>query len=178
MYRKIERLADMIARTLALLGGLVLALVVVMTCVSIIGRALLPLNIGAGPIRGIYDFTEIGMAVAVFAFLPYCQMTQGHAAVDLLKPVFPSALNVWLDVFFNAAMLVIASVGTWRLYLGMRDKMTFGETTLIAQVPVWHGYAAALLGAAGFVFVTAFCVIRAVRIATGHQAEVPRNVQH
>jgi len=64
-------------------------------------------------------------------------------------------------------MAVVAIVGTYRLYLGMQDKLSFGETTLIAQIPVWQGYAAGLIGAAGFVVVALFCTLRAARRLAG-----------
>lgn len=167
MYQQFYRFADLVARLLAYAGGAVLLVIIVLTCVSIIGRALVPLNLGLGSIRGIYDMTEIGMAAAVFAFLPLAQITDAHARVDLFEPAFPLQMNRFLDLVFNAGMLLLAVVGTWRLYLGMLDKLQFGETTLIAQIPVWQGYAAGLVGAGGFVFVAAFCVLRAGRRLAG-----------
>lgn len=152
---------------LALAGGAVLLCIVVLTCVSIAGRALVPFDIGVGPIRGIYDFTEIGMASAIFAFLPWAHLREAHARVDLFQPAIPTGVNNLLDLLYNIAMCVVAVVGSYRLYLGMMDKLSFGETTLIAQVPVWQGYAASLIGGIGFVLVAVFCVIRAVRRMTG-----------
>jgi len=81
----------------------------------------------------------------------------------------PKTADQTLDVLFNAAMAFVAIVGTHRLYLGMLDKMSFGETTLIAQIPVWQGYAAGLVGAIGFVIVSAFCTLRAFRRLIGYE---------
>ena len=174
MYRALYRLADGVARLLALLGGAVLVAVILMTCVSIAGRALVPLDIGVGPIRGIYDFTEIGMAAAVFAFLPWCQLQRAHASVDLFSATFPPVMNRALDLIFDLAMLGAAAFGAWRLWLGMQDKLSYGETTQIAQIPVWYGYAAAMVGATGFVIVAAFCVLRSARALAGHSEEPAR----
>lgn len=167
MYRRLQIIVELIARLLAIGGGAVLLCIVALTCVSIIGRALVPLDIGLGPIRGIYDLTEIGMAAAIFAFLPWAQFNEAHARVDLFQPVMPKTMDRLLDLLFNVAMLVVAAVGTWRLYLGMQDKLSFGETTLIAQIPVWQGYAASLAGAVGFIIVAAFCVVRSGRRIAG-----------
>ena len=167
MYRRLQLIVELIARGLALAGGAVLLCLIALTCVSILGRALVPLDIGVGPIRGIYDMTEIGMAAAIFAFLPWAQFTEAHARVDLFQSVMPRTMDQLLDLAFNIGMLVVASVGTWRLYLGMQDKLSFGETTLIAQIPVWQGYAASLVGAVGFILVSAFCVLRAGRRIAG-----------
>lgn len=167
MYRLLFAFSDLIARALALLGGFVLLIIIVLTCYSIFGRAMVPFDIGIRPIRGIYDITEIGMAVAIFAFLPYAQITDAHAKVDLFQPFMSNRLNIVLELIFNILMCFVAAVGTWRLYLGMLDKQAFGETTLIAQIPVWQGYAAGLIGAVGFVFVAGFCVLRSTRRVIG-----------
>ncbi len=160
MYLLLERIAETIARFLALAGGAVLLTITAMTVVSITGRLFVSLDIGIGPIRGIYDYTEIGMAAAVFAFLPWAQFKEAHARVDLFQFVMPKQLDLFLDFLFNIAMTFVAAILAWRLYLGMLDKQSYNETTLIAQIPVWQGYAAGLFGAVGFAIVSAFCVLR------------------
>lgn len=163
MYQLMSKLSAKLAEALALVGGLILLGLIALTCVSILGRALVPLGIGIGPIRGIYDMTEIGMAAAIFAFLPLAQFREAHARVDLFQAAIPPRVNLAFDVVFNAGMLLVAVIGTHRLYLGMIDKLGYGETTLIAQIPVWQGYATSLVGGIGFVIVAAFCMLRAVR---------------
>ncbi len=172
MYQTLNRLAEALAKGLALAGGAVLLAITVLTCLSIAGRALVPLDLGVGPIRGIYDMTEIGMAAAVFAFLPWAQFQEAHARVDLFRWAIPKAMDRVLDLLFNAAMAFVAMVGTYRLYLGMQDKLSFGETTLIAQIPVWQGFAAGLVGAVGFVVVSLFCTLRSARRLAGHEDKV------
>lgn len=173
MYRTLHMLAEFLARVLALAGGAVLIVVTALTCISIAGRVLVPLDIGLGPIRGIYDMTEIGMAAAIFAFMPWAQLREAHARVDLFQWAIPTKMDQLLDLLFNAAMAFVAFVGTYRLYLGMQDKLSFGETTLIAQIPVWQGYAAGLVGAVGFVIVALFCTLRAGRRLAGHEDQTP-----
>ena len=167
MYQMLHRCAETLARMLALAGGLLLIGLVALTCVSIIGRAFVPLDIGIGPIRGIYDMTEIAMAAAICAFLPWAQLNDAHARVDLFQWILPHKADQALDLAFNAAMAFAAAAGSWRLYLGLQDKLHYGETTLIAQIPVWQGYAAALAGAVGFVLVALFCTLRAARRLAG-----------
>lgn len=61
-----------------------------------------------------------------------------------------------LNVIVDLGMLIAAVLIAWRLYLGMTDKLRYGETTFIMQLPVWWGYAASLVGAVAFALVTAF----------------------
>ena len=178
VYRILHRIADFLARGLALGGGLVLLVIIVMTCISITGRVFVPFEIEwmmfgqpfkLGPIRGIYDMTEIAMAAAIFAFLPLTQFREAHARVDLFQRVIPKKLDQLLDLLFNVIMTAFAAVGTWRLFLGLQDKLAYGEITLIAQIPVWQGFAAAMVGAVGFVLVSAFCVLRSGRRFAGYE---------
>ena len=89
MYAASYKVADFIARGLAYAGGGILIVITLLTCASIAGRAFVPLDVGIGPIRGIYDITEIGMAAAVFAFLPWAQLRETHARVDLFQAALP-----------------------------------------------------------------------------------------
>ncbi|MEK9725330.1 MAG: hypothetical protein VW405_17875, partial [Rhodospirillaceae bacterium] len=54
----------------ALLGGLVLLAVVLINAYSIVTAALIN-----KPFPGDFELTEMGVAVASFCFLPYCQLT-------------------------------------------------------------------------------------------------------
>ena len=66
-------------------------------------------------------------------------------------------------------MAFVAGVGTYRLYLGMQDKLSYGETHADRADPVWYGYAAGLVGAIGFVIVALFCTLRAARRLAGYR---------
>lgn len=163
----LEKWARGLAVALALAGGVVLLAIIALNTVSIALRALLPLGIGDGPFLGVYDMTEMGIAIAVFAFLPYCQLAKGHASVDLIKGRIGRRFDAFSQLIFNVVMLVFAVVVTWRLYLGTLDKYAFGETTFIAQIPLWFGYSACLVGAVGFCLVSMFCVARALSALMG-----------
>ena len=53
MYRSLNTAAEILARLLAYAGGAVLLGITLLTCVSIIGRVFVPLNIGIGPIAAL-----------------------------------------------------------------------------------------------------------------------------
>lgn len=171
MYQSLNNATAAIARWTALVGGLVLLFVVVISCVSIAGRALAQLGIDSGPIPGIYEIVEIGVGFAIFAFLPWCQLQRGHARVDLFENLLGPRLNRVIDLVSDVLIFVIATIIAWRLWLGMLDKQSYSETTWILQIPVWTAYCGALFGAISFVLVSAFCVIRALRTFTDMKAE-------
>ncbi len=167
MGRTIERFIEGLARLTAFAGGLALLAVVVMTCISITGRALSGLVPGFGPIPGDFELVEIGVGFAIFAFLPWCQLKRGHATVDILQPRFGRAMNALVDFVSDILMFTAAALIGWRLWDGMLDKKDYGETTFILQFPVWIAYAAACAGALVFVLVSLYCILRSGRALAG-----------
>ncbi|MGH1329656.1 MAG: TRAP transporter small permease [Paracoccaceae bacterium] len=149
-----------LARYTALLGGIVLIAVVIMSCVSIIGRALS--IIGLSSIPGDFEMVEMGIGFAVFASLPWCHLNKGHASVDLFQPAFGRYLNAVIDVVADALMFVVSALIARQLWLGMLDKKQYSETTFILQFPVYYAYAAAMLGAVVFVIVSLYCFGRSI----------------
>ena len=170
-----------IARFMALLGGIVLSVLVLMVCLSILGRTLNGLlhtmvasgvlagaaqgliDFGIGPVTGDFELVEAGVAFAVFAFLPLCHITAGHASVDIFTSWMPDGaqrvLNVLIEVLFAVVLVVIAV----QLYEGMQSKMRSGQTTFLLQFPIWWAYAASLSGAVVSAIVGVF--MAALRIA-------------
>lgn len=157
-----------LARGLAVVGGLVLVAVTVMTVASISGRALIPL--GLGPIPGDFELVEAGVGFAVFAFLPWCQINSGHATVDLFTSFLSPRVNRVIDLVAEILMTIALGLIAWRLYFGMLDKMRYGETTFILQFPVWWPFAACMVAATVTVIVSVYLVaVRVREVAAGRQ---------
>ena len=127
---------------LALAGGAVLVAITVLTIASITGRAFI--FAGLSPVPGDFELVEAGTALAVFCFLPWCQLRGGHVSVDLLAGRYGDAMNTVLAFVWN--ILITAATGfiAWRLWYGMLDKMRYNETSFILQIPVWMFYAACI----------------------------------
>lgn len=156
-----------LARVMALSGGLVLTALILMTAASVSGRALIPF--GLGPIPGDFELVEAGTGFAVFAFLPWCHLNRGHASVEILTMYFGTAANRLIDVVADALMLAVAALIARQHWLGTVDKFSYGETSFILQYPVWWAYGAAMVGAAVFVIVSAYCLYRSLAALTGHR---------
>ena len=175
LEQRVGRALALPARWLAYFGGLVLTLIALLTGVSVIGRALT--GFGLAPIRGDFELVEIGSAVAVFCFLPWCQLNRGHVRVDILTHVLPNRMNALLEIIGDVAISLIAFVITWRLWMGMgervtwfsqpvRDALGFGykpfspESTFILGWPTWYGYLAGLVGCVLFTIIALYTVWR------------------
>jgi TRAP-type C4-dicarboxylate transport system permease small subunit len=163
-----------LANTMALLGGLVLLVLVTVTCLSIIGRILNTLGnsdtiesaspfiagifASFGPIRGDFEIVEAGMAFAIMAFLPLCQVNRSHAIVEVATSFLSERVNGALALLWETVFAFVMVIIAWRLYVGTLGKMRYGETTFMLQYPVWWGYAACTAAA----FVAAFVAVYSV----------------
>ena len=171
-YALADGLAGALARILAWAGGLVLIALVAMTCLSVLGRALVPL--GGAPLAGDFEMVELGIGFAVFSFLPWTQYAGAHARVGLFERAFGPRLSGLLDLAAEMLMAGAAVLLTWRLWLGMVDKRSYGETSMILQWPVWHAYAAGFAASVAWSFVALFCAVRAARALASHAAPASR----
>lgn len=133
------------SRALAWFGAFVLVLISAVTVASIVGRALA--FAGLGPVRGDFELVEAGTALAVFCFMPWCHLHNGHAVVDMLWKAYPAPMRRVLQVGTDALMLLVWVVLVWRMALAMHDYRSNGEVSFILQMPVWWGYAASLVPA-------------------------------
>jgi len=154
----VENKLEALAKFSALIGGLVLVAVMIMSVLSIAGRALVP--IGLTPIPGDFELVEVGTAFAVFCFLPLCQLKSGHVTVDLIVPAIGPRNDAILAVFHNLLMTVVLVFITWRAFGGLQDVKQYNETSFILQFPLWWGYAVCLPFAGLAAVVSAFTAWR------------------
>lgn len=175
-----------VARVMAFVGGAVLSVLILLTCVSILGRSLngvlhsdavqsvapalakALLAAGIGPVDGDFEIVESGMAFAIFAFLPLCQMTGSHATVDVFTSGMSAKVNRWLrwvaEILFALVLIVIAV----QLFGGMQSKLRSGQTTLLLEYPVWWSYALSVVGAVTAALVAVYvAAMRTVEVTTG-----------
>lgn len=137
------------------IGGLALLMITALTIASVVGR-----EVFSTPIPGDFELVEIGCAIAVFAFFPYCQMVGGNVIVDLFTTWTSARTRALLDLIANLAFTLVAAVLTWRTAAGAADLMHYGEQTMVLRVPLWWGCAA---GVFGFGFLTVVCAYTAWR---------------
>jgi len=123
----------------ALAGGLVLLGVALMTAWSAITGWVF-----GKPLPGDFELTEIFVAVAIFAFLPYCQLTDANVTADLFTARAGPRAVAAFGLLAALLALGIAALLTWRTWAGLIDYRKYVETTAILKIPVWTAYVPAL----------------------------------
>jgi TRAP-type C4-dicarboxylate transport system permease small subunit len=180
----LREFVNAVARIMAILGGLVLTALVILTCVSVLGRGLntlghsdlletsLPgfatwlIGTGVGPVSGDFELVQAGMAFTIFAFLPICQFKNEHATVDIFTNALPQVANRWLAVFWEIMLSLVIIIIGWRLFEGLAVKIDNGQTTFLLQFPVWWAYAASFAAAVVAGLVGVYCAIGRLMDAT------------
>jgi len=165
MFALIHRSMRGIGFAFALIGGLALSGVILMVFVSITGGTISRIfrsefmmtwvpglaqavtDSGIGAFSAAYESLEFAMPVVIFCFLVWCQITAGHAAVDVftngLGPRAKRILAAGIEVVFAVVLILIAI----QLYTGMNVQARRGTMTFLLQLPTWWSYAAATVPA-------------------------------
>ncbi|MCO5730998.1 TRAP transporter small permease [Rhizobium sp. SSA_523] len=133
------RLTEAMATGLVALGGLCLVGASVLTGFSIFG------SFALRPIPGEIEIVEALCGLAVFAFLPFCQLKRGHVGVDMLIEAFGrKAMNI-TQLAGDVIIALLIGLLSWRHAIGLMDKFGNGETTPLLLLPIWWGYAIAMV---------------------------------
>jgi len=119
----------------ALLGGLVLLAVVFMTTYSALASFLI-----SKPFPGDFELTQMGVAVAAFAFLPYCQLSFANVSADIFTAGVSQATARNLNRLGSLVALCFSLLLIWRMYAGLLDYQTYLEITAILQIPLWYAF--------------------------------------
>ena len=120
----------------AMLGGILLMLIALMTVASVVGRA------GFGkPVPGDIEVTQYAIAVAISAFLPYCLFSGGNLIVDFFTAKAKERTKRVLDAIGALTLALAMGLFAWRTTVGMVSVKEAGETSMVVSVPLWWTYA-------------------------------------
>lgn len=147
----IIRLARRIIEGWALLGGVVLLSIALMSTWSATSGFLF-----GKPLPGDFEMVEVLVAVAAFAFLPYCQITDANVTADIFTAKAGPRTIAMFGLLASVIALGIALILLWRMSAGLQDYRQYVETTAILKFPIWVAYIPALVS---LVLLTVACLI-------------------
>ncbi|MFN4100308.1 MAG: TRAP transporter small permease [Pararhodobacter sp.] len=181
MLRAIHKAFYGLAWTMAVIGGIVLTLLVLMLCISILGRTAsgflysawmqgnMPgvaqwlLSAGVGPIYGDYELLVAGLAFSIFCFLGWCQLTAGHATVDVFTLALSQRTKRWMQMVIEIVFAGVLVLIAYQLHDGMQTIARRRSTTFLLQYPLWWNYALILVPAIATAIISVYMAL--VRIA-------------
>ena len=133
-FRLLTQLGEKLISVWALVGGLILLSVVSLNIGSIIGGIMLI------HVRGDFELTQIGVAVAVFCFLPYCQLHKHNVTADIFTFWANNKTILLLRISGAVVALLFSILLLWRMTDGMLDQKKYDYTTAILQFPIWMAF--------------------------------------
>jgi TRAP-type C4-dicarboxylate transport system permease small subunit len=142
-WARLISLARSAIRLWALLGGLVLIALVSMTAASAISNLLFN-----KPFPGDFEIVKHGVAIAAFAFLPYCQLTQSNVTVDVFTERMSDHAKSVMVLVASLIAAATAIVIFRQMWLGMLDYIRYGEAMVSVPIKLWTAFPPALVSLA------------------------------
>ena len=125
-----------LAKACAILAGVLLTVITLMTCVSLIGR-----NTTGWTIVGDFELTGFAAGAAIALFLPWCQATRGNIIVDFFTVKASPATRSRLDRFGALVLALSLAFMTWRTTLGGLNAWNTQAGSMMLGAPEWMVYA-------------------------------------
>lgn len=130
------RILDPVCKAFAVLSGLILIAMALMSLWSIAGRAL-----WGKALVGDYELVQYMTAVAVALSLPYANWIGGHVIVDFFTAKARARTNALLDLLAYWVMAFFSFLIAWRLAVGMLDLRATHDASMLLGIPTWWAYA-------------------------------------
>ena len=128
-------LLEKAAKLCAVLAGVLLVVITLMTCVSLIGR-----NTVGWTIVGAFELSGFAAGAAIALFMPWCQVRRGNIIVDFFTTRASPAVQDRLDRF-GALMLALAmGLMAWRTTIGGLDAWRTQAESMMMGFPQWIVY--------------------------------------
>lgn len=131
------KILESLAKLCAILAGVLLTGITLMTCISLIGR-----NTVGWTIVGDFELSGAAAGAAIALFLPWCQVRRGNIIVDFFTAKASPRTNATLDRL--GALLLALSMGllAWRTAIGGVKAWDSKSGTMMIGFPEWIVYSA------------------------------------
>ncbi|MFM2111717.1 MAG: hypothetical protein RLZZ271_377 [Pseudomonadota bacterium] len=130
------KIISALAKFCAILAGVLLTFITMLTCISILGR-----EFAGKPITGDFELAGVAAGAAVALFMPWCQYRKGNIIVDFFTSKASNQTNALLDRFGALTMALMMGVVAWRTVFGGLNSHDSHSGTMILGFPEWITYA-------------------------------------
>lgn len=125
-----------LARLFAIVAGVLLTFITLMTCASIVGREFF-----GNAISGDFELSGAATGAAIAMFMPWCQAKRGNIIVDFFTTKCSDAANGAMDRFGAAILSACFALLAWRTALGGLSAYSANSGTMILGFPEWIVFA-------------------------------------
>lgn len=121
-----------LSKMVAIAGGLIFVVLVVMSIISIVGRKLFSIVV-----PGDFELLQMGAAFASASFFAYCHMIHGDVKVDFFTSYMAPRKVALLDSVGSLLIGLFGALVAWRTAVGAASLQETHETSMILGWPVW-----------------------------------------
>ncbi len=129
------RLLESLAKLCAVLAGVLLIAVTLMTCGSLIGRNFIGMTI-----VGDFELSGAAAGAAIALFMPWCQYERGNIIVDFFTAGVADERRESLDRFGALLLGLTMALLAWRTSIGGINAWNSGSGTMLIGFPEWVVY--------------------------------------
>lgn len=130
-YRRYVSVLRVVVGALAVVAGLAVAAMIVVTGVDVAGRRF------GHPLKGAYDIVEILGAITIAGGLPYTTGCKGHVAIEFFFQRLSRLGRIIVDTFVRTITIPMFSFLTWRfIHYGLELKAS-GQGTPTMGWPIF-----------------------------------------
>ena len=131
------RLLESLAKLCAILAGVLLTVVTLMTCGSLIGR-----NLFGATIVGDFELSGAAAGAAIALFMPWCQFRRSNIIVDFFTARASQSRREELDRLGALLLGLTMALLAWRTTIGGINAWKSGSGTMLIGFPEWVIYVA------------------------------------
>jgi len=129
------KLLEDLAKLCAVIAGVLLTVITLMTCVSLIGR-----NTTGWTIVGDFELSGSAAGAAIALFMPWCQVKRGNIMVDFFTNGASAATQDKLDRFGALLLALAMGLMTWRTSIGGLNAWSSKAGSMMLGFPEWVVY--------------------------------------
>ncbi len=129
------KLLETLAKLCAVLAGVLLTVITLMTCVSLIGR-----NTVGWTIVGDFELSGAAAGAAIALFMPWCQVRRGNIIVDFFTTGASAATQAALDRLGALLLALVMALMAWRSAIGGLNAWKSQAGSMMLGFPEWIVY--------------------------------------
>lgn len=131
IYKMLGKLAGLCA----ILAGVLLTVITLMTCLSVLGR-----NTTGTTLVGDFELTGVAAGAAIALFLPWCQLRRGNIIVDFFTARASERTTAALDRIGALVLGLCMALLAWRTVLGGLSAWSTQSASMMLGFPEWIVY--------------------------------------
>lgn len=125
-------LVNSLSGLLQKLAGVLLVLMMLVTCADVAG------NLVGKPLLGAEEMVSLLAALVLAFVLPKAHINRAHIGIDLVYRTLPTRIQKWNDTFVSLISMAFFLVASWQCFEYAFDLQKAGEVSATLELPFFY----------------------------------------